>query len=394
MLQIIHNGALIRSCNTLSLVTLIALAGATIAPGDAEAMPQSSVWVEIPVVDSSDDEVDLTGYRCFRLYIIVEPGDTIQAADFGIAGPNTGLSTTQSLFQHPLGNDLKPSDLLVGMAPDLYYDTYVTLGSLDPNAAEVQTLMINFASPSTLSGAWFATNAPAEGRINPFVSPDAPSVLVAQITISSAGDYLDGTGFLEQMAGQGFVTGTGANGVFGRANPANGVYDIENSLSVDLGESNLGPFETVTCGAEHVSMHQARLDWQDALSADHYKVTVTSDFRLLEQVYAETEANTSELVIPADVLEPCTTYYWYPTAVELDGQSDAHQRLAANWRLCSFTTTSALDLNGDGAVNPADLEQLISVFNTADAVADVSGNGVVDAADLCRVIIGFGQSCE
>ncbi len=40
------------------------------------------------------------------------------------------------------------------------------------------------------------------------------------------------------------------------------------------------------------------------------------------------------------------------------------------------------DLNGDGAVNGADLGALLGAWGTADAVADLTDNGVVDGADL------------
>lgn len=48
------------------------------------------------------------------------------------------------------------------------------------------------------------------------------------------------------------------------------------------------------------------------------------------------------------------------------------------------------DLNGDGAIDTADLGALISAFGTADPVADINNDDIVDIADLGILIGAFG----
>ena len=51
------------------------------------------------------------------------------------------------------------------------------------------------------------------------------------------------------------------------------------------------------------------------------------------------------------------------------------------------------DLNGDGAVDTADLGLLLSAFGSAEAAADLNGDGTVDTADLGLLLGTFGSSC-
>jgi aminopeptidase N len=55
-----------------------------------------------------------------------------------------------------------------------------------------------------------------------------------------------------------------------------------------------------------------------------------------------------------------------------------------------FTVTDVADINGDGAVDTADLGILISAFGSSDPSADLNGDGVVDTADLGILIAAFG----
>ncbi len=57
----------------------------------------------------------------------------------------------------------------------------------------------------------------------------------------------------------------------------------------------------------------------------------------------------------------------------------------------SMRTAAGLgDLNGDGAVDTADLGLLIRAFGTADPVADLDNDAIVDSADLGMLISAFG----
>ena len=51
------------------------------------------------------------------------------------------------------------------------------------------------------------------------------------------------------------------------------------------------------------------------------------------------------------------------------------------------------NLNGDGAIDTADLGILIGQFGTAGPEADINGDGVVDTADLGILIGAFGTVC-
>ena len=51
------------------------------------------------------------------------------------------------------------------------------------------------------------------------------------------------------------------------------------------------------------------------------------------------------------------------------------------------------DINGDGAVDAADLSVLLSEFATAGPQGDVNGDGAVDSADLAVLIGVFGSAC-
>lgn len=53
------------------------------------------------------------------------------------------------------------------------------------------------------------------------------------------------------------------------------------------------------------------------------------------------------------------------------------------------------DLNGDGAIDTADLGQLIGAFGSASATpADINNDGTVDTADLGILIAAFGATCD
>jgi Ca2+-binding EF-hand superfamily protein len=53
------------------------------------------------------------------------------------------------------------------------------------------------------------------------------------------------------------------------------------------------------------------------------------------------------------------------------------------------------DVNNDGAVDDADLLQVLFAFGSSgtELRADIDRNGVVDDADLLSVLFDFGQGC-
>jgi hypothetical protein len=64
---------------------------------------------------------------------------------------------------------------------------------------------------------------------------------------------------------------------------------------------------------------------------------------------------------------------------------------ASGWttEVVSFRVERAADLNGDGAVDAADLSTLLAAWGNAGP-ADLDGNGVVDAPDLSQLLADWG----
>ncbi len=96
---------------------------------------------------------------------------------------------------------------------------------------------------------------------------------------------------------------------------------------------------------------------------------------------------------------------WYIPSLFVDGQIDADDPMKTDplprWQGATLTEDAELgilaaDLNGDGAVDTADLGQLISNFGMTGAPgfnpADINGDGAVDTADLGLLISEFGQT--
>ena len=377
--------------STTSILAAAAIT-ATLAATHAIAVPQGAFWVEIPVVDHPDDPTDISGLRSFLLYVQLEEGDVVTAADFGVAGPNSGLNTTQAVFEHPFGADLARSQLFLDTFPDLYYDTYLALGNLDgsTNPPQISVQSINTSNPSNITGVW-NPNAPA--GFSEAVPNSQNSLWLAQITISSEHEYGEGFGDIVFLGGQLFLSGEGPNGTFGREFAPNGVVDIPNVATLAVGRLPGDDFLMLapTCGAINVPPHQVVLEWEDHPADIHTEVWVSTDFRFLSPFDYMTENLTSlSHTIPAGVLQPCTTYFWYARA----GHSDFESRVAANWEYCSFTTSVLGDINGDGAVDTADLGIMIGQFQTANPASDLNGDGVVNTADLGQLIAGFAQNCQ
>jgi len=375
----------------LALTTLLASCTAL-------AMPQGAFWVEIPVVDHPDDPTDLSGYRTYALYVQLEEGDTVNYADLGLAGPNTGLHTTQAIFDHPFGDHLARTDEMIEFLPDLFYDTHLGLGDLDGTAKSPSEIIVQFfntADPSNITGIWGGNAIAGFSPANPggglFTFNNENVIWLGQITISSECEYLDGCGDIEFFGGQLFLNGQGPNGNFGQEIALNGVVDIPSAYSLGAG-TLLGEFQMLTpaCGAENVTMHNASLTWESHPDAFLYNVIVTTDFRFLGDEYSVNVQGSTSHIVPAGVLEPCTTYFWSVRADDFILST----RLASNWEFCAFTTSALGDINADGAVDTADLGIMIGQFQTANPASDLNGDGVVDTADLGQLIAGFGLTCD
>jgi len=225
--------------NTFKAVVVVST---LVVAGQAAALPQEAFWVEVPIVDDATDSADLTGFRSFDLIIQLEEGDIVNAQDFGIAGPNTGifLGAGQSFFQHPSGGDAGVDPALTGSFGDLTYDTRGQMGTLAfGDFIDGGTLGIGAVvwDPAGVVGVW----APNIFNIPPITQapPDALNQYwMARVTITSQGAFGTATDSLgEFLGGQVFIGGSGPNGEFGMSDAGSGVVDttqffVPNAFSI------------------------------------------------------------------------------------------------------------------------------------------------------------------
>lgn len=73
---------------------------------------------------------------------------------------------------------------------------------------------------------------------------------------------------------------------------------------------------------------------------------------------------------------------------------DTTENNAGSATVFSFVEECLGDLNGDGAIDAADLGVLIADFGMSSVRADINGDGIVDAGDLGLLIGVFGEVCE
>ena len=215
----------------MSLFRAVVVGSALAVAGQALALPQEAFWVEVPVVDDPTDASDLTGFRSFDLFIQLEDGDVINAQDFGIAGPNAGISlgAGQDFFQHSSGGDSGVDPALTGSAGDLTYDTRGQMGTLAfGEFIDGGTLGIGPVDwdPNGVVGVWapniFNFPLPITQAL-----PDANNrYWMARVTINSQGSFGTPTDSLgEFLGGQAFISGNGPNGDFGQSVAGDGVVD-------------------------------------------------------------------------------------------------------------------------------------------------------------------------
>ena len=92
----------------------------------------------------------------------------------------------------------------------------------------------------------------------------------------------------------------------------------------------------------------------------------------------------TSLTIPAEVLQPGTTYDWVVIAV-----NSLSSTQSARW---SFTTAGAScpgDFDGDGQIAAIDLALLLSCWGKCPSL-DLTGDGIVNAIDLALLLSMWG----
>lgn len=135
--------------------------------------------------------IDGAVWTVWRVYAMVDnPADTIEAISGNAANPIIITTDLGDLYQHPLGGLVEHPASLEIANPDLAYDSYVTIGSVDAESHPPTQVSGDLGfEPSALhasNGAWFripgdpATVAGPDGR-----------VIIGQFTVR-AGARLDG----------------------------------------------------------------------------------------------------------------------------------------------------------------------------------------------------------
>lgn len=83
-------------------------------------------------------------------------------------------------------------------------------------------------------------------------------------------------------------------------------------------------------------------------------------------------------------------------ALDPMAQSVAFRQLLANavlWAAWCACVPTGGDTDGNGCVNDADLQRVLSAFDAIGDAADVNCDGIVDDADLLEVLFAFGSGC-
>ena len=205
--------------------TLVVACSSAVATGQA-------FWVEL---DNSvnpangnptgldDGSYDGTVYRTFDLFVILPPRwdggppetNGVNAADFGIAGPNTGLSTDGVFYQtpEPIGSDsVVANETATPFEDRVFYDTAVALED-----ASISFALPMIWDPAGVTGAFFLPGGRA-------YTGGGDHFFIARITISADASELGGQCFVgdEQVEP--------CTGPFCVPHPSTGIHNIPNAF--------------------------------------------------------------------------------------------------------------------------------------------------------------------
>lgn len=239
---------------------------------------------------------------------------------------------------------------------------------------------------SSSGNAYVFERSPASGQwteVAKLASDDAAGGDQFGVAVSISGDLVAVGAF---RADSGAVTNTGAAYVFRRG--ASGVW----SQDVKLTAGN------------------------DSLAADAFGISVAVDGTTVF-VGAPTESSPLVSAGRAYVFEEAAGGGWERalTLEPLDGQAGdffgdevafdgRHAVVGSRWddttgsntgsaTVYSFVQECFGDLNGDGAIDTADLGLILAGFGNPSLKADLNGDGIVDTADLGLLLGVFGRGC-
>ncbi len=130
------------------------------------------------------------------------------------------------------------------------------------------------------------------------------------------------------------------------------------------------------------------LQWEQAEFATAYDVTLSTEPDLTPVIWSESNLTTTSVIIPAGLLDNCTTYYWAVVASGFGGSTPSTPTPA------DFTTALVGDINNSGLVDFNDLNFLLFQYgSTGPNNADLDGDNDVDFADLNLLLSNYNQSC-
>lgn len=195
----------------------------------------------------------LAGMTTYRYYITTEAANDFVSAISGNTEAPLELNTTAPFFQSPFGSALGQTinPALFGFAPELAYDSWVTIGVAQaPNAAAGEQGVNTVTGPANwptafeagngfvlnddIGGAWFILNGAANG-----VAGEDHRVLIAQLTtagtvsgvlnaqIFGAGDGDNDLRYAFTFAGTSWTNGGGEGNACGCTDSAATNYDPE-----------------------------------------------------------------------------------------------------------------------------------------------------------------------
>ncbi len=158
-------------------------------------------------------------------------------------------------------------------------------------------------------------------------------------------------------------------------------YDLMLSDVVEPWRNALGDF-TVVQSQQHPATGIGRIDYPEQWS--------TQDVRNSKQRYTDADPNAVLVETASLELRDCPPMGTGCIHYTREGLNELGEMLAsAFWR-----ERFPQDINQDGAVNTADLGQLIAEFGASDSDSDLNADGVCDVADLSILINDFAEPLE